>query len=412
MFLRIILAAAVVFSGSLPMVYGQATIPPGFEVIQLTETPVRDAWPRINNHRQIVYERRTNATDESGEIFLYDDRTGQTIRLTDDNVRDAFPDVNDNGLICWVRFVGPPDRFGPTGEIMLRTPDGVITRLTDNDTQDQAPHINSAGHIAWARETGVGCRNITNRDIFFYDGQTIQQITFDGVPEDVANQSPRLSDRDVIVWVRFDFCVGQSWLDWESKIRMYDNGVITTLTDNTQPRPNSPDINLSGLVVWFHRRPPNGDHEIQLWRNGKTTVLTDWGTNPHLNDAGMVSFIRWHNDTQTWQDWLYRDGMFWQLSDDPFWNTDSSINNAGEVAWRSGPTTTSNIRYMRRFSLADLNCDGSIDAFDIEPFILALFDPDEYRRAHPTCDALLADIDQSGSVDALDIEPFIDLLFP
>ena len=113
-----------------------------------------------------------------------------------------------------------------------------------------------------------------------------------------------------------------------------------------------------------------------------------------------------------WQQWLYRDGTFWQLSDDPFWNRDGRLNAIGDVVWRSGPTTTSNIRYMRRYSIGDINCDGSINAFDIEPFLLALFDPEGYRRAHPTCDALLADIDQNGRVDAFDIEPFINLLFP
>ncbi|MCH7871907.1 MAG: SMP-30/gluconolactonase/LRE family protein [Planctomycetes bacterium] len=99
MMLRAILTTSVVFLGTLPATYGQASIPPGFEVIQLTDTPVRDAWPRINNQRQVVYERRVNGTSESGEIFLYDDRTGQTIRLTNDNVKDAFPDINDDGTL-------------------------------------------------------------------------------------------------------------------------------------------------------------------------------------------------------------------------------------------------------------------------------------------------------------------------
>ena len=62
--------------------------------------------------------------------------------------------------------------------------------------------------------------------------------------------------------------------------------------------------------------------------------------------------------------------------------------------------------------LGDLNCDGRIDALDIEPFILALFDPDEYPIQFPVCDINLADINGDGSIDALDIEPFLGLLFP
>ncbi len=62
------------------------------------------------------------------------------------------------------------------------------------------------------------------------------------------------------------------------------------------------------------------------------------------------------------------------------------------------------------FSTGDLNCDGAIDAFDIEPFILALTDPKGYEAAWPDCDIDLADINGDGEIDAFDIEPFIDLL--
>ena len=59
----------------------------------------------------------------------------------------------------------------------------------------------------------------------------------------------------------------------------------------------------------------------------------------------------------------------------------------------------------------DLNCDCALDAFDIEPFIVALFDPGRYDKLYPTCDIDLADINADGAVNAFDIEPFIELLF-
>ena len=67
---------------------------------------------------------------------------------------------------------------------------------------------------------------------------------------------------------------------------------------------------------------------------------------------------------------------------------------------------------MRRFDVGDVNCDGAVDALDIEPFLTAMFDPNAYLVTYPVCDPLLADIDHNGRVDALDIEPFIALLFP
>ena len=63
------------------------------------------------------------------------------------------------------------------------------------------------------------------------------------------------------------------------------------------------------------------------------------------------------------------------------------------------------------FAFGDINCDGAINAFDIEPFLLALFEPDEYAIQYPNCDINLGDINGDGLINAFDIEPFVDLLF-
>jgi hypothetical protein len=51
----------------------------------------------------------------------------------------------------------------------------------------------------------------------------------------------------------------------------------------------------------------------------------------------------------------------------------------------------------------DLNCDGVVDAFDIEPFISVLL-------GGQGCSGCAGDANGDGSVDAFDIEPFIDCL--
>ena len=61
--------------------------------------------------------------------------------------------------------------------------------------------------------------------------------------------------------------------------------------------------------------------------------------------------------------------------------------------------------------IGDLNCDGVVNAFDIEAFLVALFDPDNYAAQFPDCDINNADLNGDGSIDAFDIEPFLDLLF-
>jgi hypothetical protein len=56
---------------------------------------------------------------------------------------------------------------------------------------------------------------------------------------------------------------------------------------------------------------------------------------------------------------------------------------------------------------ADANCDGRVDNFDIDPFVLAISDPDAWRQQY-TCDFLCAnDCNADGRVDNFDIDPFV-----
>ncbi len=55
----------------------------------------------------------------------------------------------------------------------------------------------------------------------------------------------------------------------------------------------------------------------------------------------------------------------------------------------------------------DTDCDGMVNAFDIEPFLELLFDP----KAVP-CDSCTGDVDGNGDINSFDIEPFLECLFP
>ena len=60
--------------------------------------------------------------------------------------------------------------------------------------------------------------------------------------------------------------------------------------------------------------------------------------------------------------------------------------------------------------VGDMNCDGYLNAFDIDPFVLALTTPSQYVTQYPDCDWTNADVNGDGFVDAFDIDPFIVLL--
>lgn len=47
----------------------------------------------------------------------------------------------------------------------------------------------------------------------------------------------------------------------------------------------------------------------------------------------------------------------------------------------------------------DLNCDGAINVFDIDPFVLALTDAAAYSAAYPACGSILADLNGDGERD-------------
>ena len=59
----------------------------------------------------------------------------------------------------------------------------------------------------------------------------------------------------------------------------------------------------------------------------------------------------------------------------------------------------------------DVNCDNLVDFFDIDAFLLAIFDPPGYAAAYPNCDVLTADVSGDGQVDFFDIDPFVGCLF-
>jgi PQQ-like domain len=57
----------------------------------------------------------------------------------------------------------------------------------------------------------------------------------------------------------------------------------------------------------------------------------------------------------------------------------------------------------------DLNCDGAVNASDIDPFILALANPGLYARRYPRCDRTLADVNGDGSLNTMDAPAFLNL---
>lgn len=94
-------------------------------------------------------------------------------------------------------------------------------------------------------------------------------------------------------------------------------------------------------------------------------------------------------------------------------------NGEGELANPFNPGVPIPFSYQCRVdtlhhvvTAGDLNCDGEVNAFDVEPFISALLDPQGYQQEFVACDPMMGDMNGDRRVDAHDIEPFIDALTP
>lgn len=58
----------------------------------------------------------------------------------------------------------------------------------------------------------------------------------------------------------------------------------------------------------------------------------------------------------------------------------------------------------------DMNCDGVVNALDIQPFMTAIMSPNVYAELYPDCNILNGDISGDGVVDTFDIDPFVTLV--
>ncbi|TWT39990.1 hypothetical protein RAS1_43810 [Phycisphaerae bacterium RAS1] len=175
--------------------------------------------------------------------------------------------------------------------------------------------------------------------------------------------------------------------------------------------------------------------------NGITTL-----TSPTLDaTAGSLAYVvyyRWYSnnlggapnaDSMPIQI-SNNNGGSWVLLEDVTENASAWVRKAWRVSDFVTPTSQISVRFIARdlataslveagvddvqiiyyncdaATLGDMNCDGTVDILDINPFVLALSDPAAYAAAFPDCNVNLGDINGDGEVNVLDINPFVALV--
>jgi hypothetical protein len=152
------------------------------------------------------------------------------------------------------------------------------------------------------------------------------------------------------------------WLGVESN--SYDNATISISTNG-----------LTWSTIWANPASAVTDsqwtyleYDISSWADGQPTV-----------------YLRWTMGT-TDGSWQY---CGWNLDDVKVWG--ASIAGCQSL-------------------LGDMNCDGFVNSFDIDPFVLAILDPAGYTASFPDCNLMLADANQDQNVNSFDIDPFVALI--
>jgi probable HAF family extracellular repeat protein len=208
----------------------------------------------------------------------------------------------------------------------------------------------------------------------------------------------------------------------------WDSGVASLVPDLGGDYSIARAINDVGQVAGYSKTAA-GTFRAYFF-DGTTAV--DLGTLPGyeysvawgVNNAGTVIGCAFNN----WQ-WPYniealyhcafvwQDGVQHRLSDlippGSGWtslNVATAINARGQITGFGMRPSGTRAFLLTPIVPGDLNCDGSVNFGDINPFVLILSNPTGWQQTYPDCPFLNGDINGDGNVNFGDINPFVALL--
>jgi hypothetical protein len=124
---------------------------------------------------------------------------------------------------------------------------------------------------------------------------------------------------------------------------------------------------------------------------------------PHsyaIISAGMRSYKLYIDGALAWEGWFAKRFVTSRVAWGDSVQGVASVHQWDYVRFGVVPATET----------GDINCDGTVNFADINPFVQALTDPGGHQAAYPGCPPENADLNADGSVDFQDINPFVQLL--
>lgn len=209
-----------------------------------------------------------------------------------------------------------------------------------------------------------------------------------------------------------------------------DEGSIYCFGDPFPNRINKFDSN--GDKLWYHQVPFNPPRGALAVKGGKVYVsiakshpayargvrILDAGTGELLQilDPDRYSSAvaldhsgRIYADTNDWFTCFSPSGLrIWEYTD--YRSAVGLVLGHDELILQHMPGSPVRLKAYGPSGQGDMNCDGTINGFDIEPFVVAITDPDAFAHRWPDCEVTRADVNADGSSNAGDIEVFKEVL--
>ncbi|MBK8913892.1 MAG: serine hydrolase [Phycisphaerales bacterium] len=235
-----------------------------------------------------------------------------------------------------------------------------------------------------------------------------------------------LEHKSVFAWISIPFMTAGVITPREFVTGTFVDGAVSDPNSGDAMRAGSSEILRdeirAALLTWFVpatlELTPATAFETSGYQGGPFTPNGRTYTIRNTGDETM-SWIA--TDNRTWARILPTggampaggQGLVTIYTDDPIENLTPGVytGTATFTNLTSGIGTT-----MRSMTVTvlpipgDTNCDGTVNNFDIEPFVLALTNPAAYARMYPLCDILAADVTGDGMVNNFDIDPFVECL--
>ena len=175
------------------------------------------------------------------------------------------------------------------------------------------------------------------------------------------------------------------------------NGNITfNGSDGTYNESLDVHFNQPRVSALFDDLNPASGGQVS-WRETADRVAITWDDVPEYSSSNSNTFqIELFFDGEIRLTWLQVDSndSIVGLSAGGGIPDDYLVDDLSAVGWCPG----------------DMNCDGLRNSYDIDPFVLALTDPDGYAETYPGCALINADCDGDGYVNSFDIDPFTAML--